>query len=305
FSFSLLMKEVFELAKRTVPENIKLNINICKEPLLINGDASLLQQVLMNLINNSRDALKDRNNPNINIVVNHFQAQEDFIQRHPEVDLETVYARLSIQDNGCGIAEENLTHVFEPFYTTKGVGEGTGLGLAMIYGSIQSHQGFIDLDSIVGEGTTVNIFLPIVLDDERTSKNTNNNDLFDGHGEVILCVDDESDICTVNCELLNSFGYQALQAHDGLEAKRIFEAHRDEIALLLTDVIMPNMGGIELAKELWLMHSELPIIFTSGYDENHLKEIPKNLDYIKILQKPYSVETLNQTIYNLLKRKLI
>jgi len=300
FSFSLLMKEVFKLAERTVPENIILNINVCKEPLFINGDASLLQQVLMNLINNSRDAVKDRDSPNINIVVNHFQADTAFIQLHPEVALETTYACLSIQDNGCGISEEGLTHVFEPFYTTKGVGEGTGLGLAMIYGSIQSHQGFIELDSIVGEGTTVDIFLPVVAD-EHTSKNASKNDLFKGHGEVILCVDDESEICAMNGELLTSLGYQTLQANDGLQAISIFKQHKDEIALVLTDVIMPNMGGVELAKELWLAHPKLPVIFTSGYDENHLLEIPKTTKHTSILQKPYSVKALSQHVHHLLR----
>ena len=305
FSFDQLMMEVFDLAKRTVPENIMLSINVCKEPLFINGDTSLLQQVLMNLINNSRDAVGGRENPSINITVDHFQADKAFTRRHPEVALETAYARLSIQDNGCGISEEGLGHVFEPFYTTKGVGEGTGLGLAMIYGSIQSHQGFIELDSIVDEGTTVDIFLPVVASDEPMKKNVTDDDLFEGHGEIILCVDDEREICAVNCELLSSFGYQTLEAHDGLEAMQIFKAHKDKIALLLTDVIMPNMGGIELAKELWITHPELPVVFTSGYDENHLLEIPKTVDHISILQKPYSVEALSQEIYHLLKSKLI
>jgi len=302
FSFSLLMEEVFKLAKRTVPENIMLHIDICKEPLSINGDTSLLQQVLMNLINNSRDAVSGRERPRISILVEYFQADKAFIQRHPEVALEAVYARLSIQDNGCGISEEGLTHVFEPFYTTKGVGEGTGLGLAMIYGSIQSHQGFIEMDSVVNEGTTVDVFLPLVTPDEQQSKNTIKDDVFEGHGEMILCVDDQKDICAVNSELLISLGYQALQANDGLEAMSLFKQYKDDIALVLTDVIMPNMGGVELAKELWMMHPELPVIFASGYDENHLLEVPKTMKYVSILQKPYTVEVLSQHVHHLLRK---
>jgi len=301
FSFTDLMQEVFKLAEHTVPENIFLNIKLCEEVLFINGDASLLQQVLMNLINNSRDAVCNAERPSINVSIHSFLADTAFIQKHPEVALEAAYARLSIQDNGCGISEEGLTHVFEPFYTTKGVGEGTGLGLAMIYGSIQSHQGFIELNSVVGEGTTVDIFLPVVAADEHSIKKSSTNSVMEGHGELILCVDDEVDVCDVNSELLSSFGYQTLQASDGLQAMRIFEQHQDKIALILTDVVMPNMGGVELANELWLNHPTLPIIFITGYDENNLLELPQTAKHMCVLQKPFTVEDLSQNIHHLLE----
>jgi len=301
FSFSALMKEVFKLAKHTVPENIVLHINACEEALFINGDASLLQQVLMNLINNSRDAVRNVERPSIHVNIGSFLADKAFIQKHPEVTLETAYARLSIQDNGCGISEEGLTHVFEPFYTTKGVGEGTGLGLAMIYGSIQSHQGFIELNSRVAEGTTVDIFLPVVAAAEHGNKKNNTNNVLEGHGELILCVDDEVDVCDVNCELLSSLGYQTLQANDGLQAMKLFEQHKDKIALILTDVVMPNMGGVELANELWINHPELPILFITGYDENNLLELSSTVRHTCVLEKPFSVEDLSQNIHHLLK----
>jgi len=140
-----------------------------------------------------------------------------------------------------------------------------------------------------------------VVSDEPLNKNASKDALFEGHGEIILCVDDESDICAMNGELLTSLGYQALQANDGLQAMSIFEQHKDEIALVLTDIIMPNMGGIELAKELWMTHPKLPVIFTSGYDENHLLEIPKATKHTSILQKPYSVKVLSQHIHHLLR----
>lgn len=301
FSFSVLIKEVFKLAKRTVPENIKLNIDVCKEALFINGDASLLQQVLMNLMNNSRDAMHGVARPSINVSIHPFQADTAFIQKYPDVTLKTTYARLSVQDNGCGIPEEALSHVFEPFYTTKGIGEGTGLGLAMIYGSIQSHQGLIELDSVVNEGTTIDIYLPTTLPDEHPTEKLSTNNLLQGHGEFILCVDDEADVCEVNSEILTSFGYQVLRASDGLDAIKVFEQHHGEIALVLTDVIMPNMGGIELAKELWLNHPSLPVIFVSGYDESHLLEIPKTARHISVLEKPFAIEDLSQHIHYLLE----
>ncbi len=301
FSFTLLMKEVLELAERTVPENIVLNIHTCEEPLPINGDPGLLQQVLMNLINNSRDAVNGREKPNINVNIHSFLADETFVQRHPEVALETAYARLSIEDNGCGISEEGLIHVFEPFYTTKGIGEGTGLGLAMIYGSIQSHQGFIEIDSVLNEGTTVDVFLPTIVNDEYITEKSSQSDLLEGHGEFILCVDDEEIVCEVNSELLISLGYQTLQASDGLEAMKIFEQYKDKIVLVLTDVVMPNLGGVALAKELWINHPALPIIFVTGYDENCLLELPKDAKYTRVLEKPFAVEDLSQHIHHLLE----
>ena len=305
FSFTLLMEEALKLAMRTVPENIKLNANTCKKALLINGDASLLQQVLMNLINNSRDAMSRTEKPSININIQPFQADVAFIQRHPEVALATAYAHLSIQDNGCGISEESLRHVFEPFYTTKGVGEGTGLGLAMIYGSIQSHQGFIELNSIVDEGTTIDIFLPIMAPDEHKIETASKNNLLEGQGEFILYVDDEADVCEVNSDILTSFGYQVLQANDGLDAIKVFERHKDKISLVLTDVVMPNMGGVELAKELWVNAPSLPIIFVSGYDESHFLEIPKTAKHTYILEKPFAVEALSQHVRRLLESSSI
>ena len=301
FSFTLLMKEVLELAERTVPENIVLNIHTCEEPLPINGDPGLLQQVLMNLINNSRDAVNGREKPNINVNIHSFLADETFVQRHPEVALETAYARLSIEDNGCGISEEGLIHVFEPFYTTKGIGEGTGLGLAMIYGSIQSHQGFIEIDSVLNEGTTVDVFLPTIVNDEHITEKSSQSNLLEGHGEFILCVDDEEIVCEVNSELLISLGYQTLQASDGLEAMKIFEQYKDKIVLVLTDVVMPNLGGVALAKELWINHPALPIIFVTGYDENCLLELPKDAKYTRVLEKPFAVEDLSQHIHHLLE----
>jgi len=303
FSFSLLIKEVFKLAKRTVPENISLAVEFCKEPLFINGDASLLQQVLMNLMNNSRDAVRDSETPSIQVSVQPFVADQGFVERHPEVALEASYACLCIKDNGCGISEEGLTRVFEPFYTTKAVGEGTGLGMAMIYGSIQSHQGFIEIDSVVGEGTKVDIFLPTIDPAEDNSKKSDDSHVLQGHGELILCVDDEVGVCNVNIELLNSLGYKTLQASDGLQALDIFEQHNDEIAMLLTDVVMPNMGGIELANKLWQQQPELPVIFVSGYDESKLSELDPTNEHICILEKPFSVKDLSYNIHQLLSSK--
>jgi len=304
FSFVLLIQEVFKLAERTIPENISLQLNVCKDALFINGDASLLQQVLMNLINNSRDAVSDVEKPKINVSIHSFMADEAFIQKHPEIGLETLYARLSIQDNGYGIAKEDLSHVFEPFYTTKAVGEGTGLGLAMIYGSIQSHQGFIEINSMVNQGTTVDVFLPLVASDTHEEHTTSPTNISKGHGELILCVDDEADICAVSSEILTSFGYQTLQASDGLEAIKIFEQYKDKIALVLTDVVMPNMGGVELANKLWLNHPKLPVVFITGYDESNLLDVSDRGKHTCVLEKPFTIDGLNNHVHDLLEASL-
>ncbi|MDX8395826.1 MAG: PAS domain S-box protein, partial [Mariprofundaceae bacterium] len=156
--FNSLVKEVFNLALRTISEDILVKQSVCEESLPIKGDASLLQQILINLLNNARDAVVTVPDPEIIISVDTYQADEVFVNSHQDVSLGTDYARLMVRDNGCGIPMNDLNHIFEPFFTSKPVGKGTGLGLAMIFGSVQTHGGFIDVESTVGEGSTFNIY---------------------------------------------------------------------------------------------------------------------------------------------------
>ncbi len=299
-SFSSLMKEVFKLTSMTIPENIVVNLNVCSDTLKIKGDASLLQQILMNLMNNARDALDDVPKPQIDVVVDAFESNEAFVERHPEARLNHVYARLTVRDNGCGIPETDLNQVFEPFYTTKEVGQGTGLGLAMIYGSIQSHAGIIEVKSKQHKGTAFMIYLPVLRGKEEQQQAYDDGDAIDGAGQTVLMVDDDATLRTVHAELLSRLGYQVLQACDGKGACEVFASHQDEIQLVITDVVMPKMSGVDLAHHIWQQRASMPVLFMTGYDKEHLSHLPAGKKHVQILLKPFSVQRLSQSIHELL-----
>jgi len=303
-SFTSLMKEVFKLTRLTIPENITLQLDVCDENLEIQGDASLLQQILMNLMNNARDAVAKALEPSIHVDIDAFQADSDFVARHPDGQLKMHYARLRVRDNGCGISQSDTKKVFEPFYTTKEIGKGTGLGLAMIDGSVQSHGGFIDIQSEVGKGTLFSLYFPLQSAAhqqpmEVLSEATNT----DGNGELILMVDDEASLRVVHGELLSRLGYRVLLAEDGDAASRIFAQHQDEIQLLITDVVMPHCGGVELAQRIWQQRPSMPVLFVTGYDKNQLSNIPTDQHHVQMLLKPFSIDAMAQHIHAMLQTR--
>jgi len=299
-SFSSLMKEVFKLTSLTIPENISVSMNICKEKLQIKGDAGLLQQVLMNLMNNARDALDTALKPEIHVVIDSYQSDAAFVEQHPEARLDHVYARLLVRDNGCGISSHDLKQVFEPYFTTKETGKGTGLGLAMIFGSIQSHAGIIEVDSVVGKGTAFMIYLPLVPEARSEASTLTQGEAVGGRGEMILLVDDDVSLRAVNAELLRRLGYQVLQAEDGVMAAAVFGNAEHDIELLITDVVMPRMSGVELANHVWQQSPNMPVIFMTGYDKDHLSNLPSDKNNSQILLKPFSVDVMGQCIHQLL-----
>ncbi|MFQ5519401.1 MAG: PAS domain S-box protein, partial [Mariprofundus sp.] len=299
-SFTSLMKEVFKLTSFTIPENISVNFHACNDKLNIKGDASLLQQILMNLMNNARDAVAEVAEPKINVAIDAYKSDEAFIEQHPDARLHHTYARLTVRDNGCGISKHELSKVFEPFYTTKGAGKGTGLGLAMIYGSIQSHAGIIEVDSCVNTGTAFKIYLPLYSEPESNKAVQGKHEENIGSGETILMVDDETSLRTVHAELLNLMGYHVLQAADGVQAAELFANHQHDIKLIITDVVMPKMGGVELATQIWLQTPSMPVIFMTGYDKNHFSNLPTDKRNVQILLKPFSIDLLSQHVHDLL-----
>jgi len=155
------IKETLKLLHASVPENIAFYQDICNEDLQIKGDATLLHQVLANFVNNARDAVENVVEPSINIRLASFQTDEAFIENHPDVKA-GAYAHLSVEDNGIGIPQKQLEHLFEPFFTTKEQGKGTGLGLAMVYGALKTHHGFVEVDSIKGKGSTFHVYIPLL-----------------------------------------------------------------------------------------------------------------------------------------------
>ncbi len=295
FSLSSFVKEAYKLAKVSISEDIKLSCDICREPLKVKGDSTLLQQVLMNLMNNARDAVAECSDPEIRIALNYFTADEQFKRLHP--DLKAVeFAHLSVSDNGGGIEQANQNKVFEPFFTTKEMGKGTGLGLAMTYGAIRSHDGMIELQSEFGKGTTFHIYLPLC---ELGAKELDSHQeaVLKGSEETILLVDDEEELLSVAAAVLHSLNYRVIKAADGVKAIEVFQQHCDDIDLVILDVVMPNMGGMEAAQKIQQINPQIKIIFTSGYDRDNVLKQSSDSASIPILPKPFSPQSLSQIVH--------
>jgi len=212
---------------------------------------------------------------------------------------------VSVSDTGVGIPAENLPRIFEPFFTTKEIGKGTGLGLATVYGIVKQHQGWIEVDSHVGKGTTFRIFIP-----RGTPSTTNGIEkpttslVVKGGNESILLVEDESPVRELVARVLERYGYRVFQAGTGAEALDVWRRSQNEIKLVLTDLVMPNnMNGRELAERMWSEAPQLKVIFTSGYSADIVGKDFKLQPELNFLQKPYQPQTLALTVRRCLDGK--
>ena len=298
FDLTAFIKEICKLTSASIPENITLKYDLCSEKLVIRGDATQIQQILMNLIINAKDAVVYAEQPMITVSLSRFEADATFCQQHPEVD-GGAFAHLQVVDNGYGIPKDNIKHLFEPYFTTKEVGKGSGLGLAMLYGAIQTHQGCVEVESRTNEGSCFDIYLPL-SDDQQTSQEPDTADADCGHGEMILLVDDEDEVRTALAEVLVELGYKVLVASNGEEAVAIFREKHAEINMLMLDVVMPVMGGVEAATEMRKIAPAVPIIFSTGYDMQHVLADAHPFSQCISIRKPTPVHELSRIINSLL-----
>jgi len=294
------INEIINMHRISMPENIVLNLDIETAPMMIRWDANLLQQVVMNLLNNARDTLTGNENPLITISLRRFVADQAFHDKHPDIDTEQ-FARLAITDNGAGIKAEHLAHIFEPFYTTKEVGKGTGLGLSMVTGAIQTHHAHIEVESEEGEGSCFSIYFPLQKEREDSAVSRTDESGKTGKGEIILLADDEAHILDVGKEVLEALGYQVLVATDGLELVDLFKAHQNHIALIITDIMMPNLGGAGAVEIIRKIQPDIKIIFTTGYDKAEERLDNMQMQAETVLYKPYNIAELSSMIRKQLK----
>jgi len=292
--FTPFIKETLKLLRASVPENIAIHEEVCADALQVMGDSTLLHQVLMNLITNARDALEGVEHPCINVGLERFQADESFVKARAYFKA-GAYAHLSVQDNGCGIPKKQIKHLFEPFFTTKEQGKGTGLGLAMVFGAVKTHHGFVEVDSKRGEGSVFHIYLPLLEHKTGLSESERHTDITEpGHGEMILFADDQQQVLTTGKEVLESLGYQVLTATNGQQAVDVFEAHAAEIDLCILDIIMPVMDGSRAAEHMRQIRPEIPIVFSTGYD----KLSRANMADETVISKPFPIASLSRLIRN-------
>lgn len=286
---------------RLLGEDIALHLNYCQAAPTVEADAGMMEQVLLNLAVNARDAMPKGGQLAIRITVS--DVDESYVARQPDARTGR-FVCISVTDTGTGIAPENLPRIFEPFFTTKAVGKGTGLGLATVYGIVKQHQGWIELDSTVGKGTTFRIFIPWVSSDKAGNEKPTTAITVRGGEEGVLLVEDERPVRELVARVLERYGYKIFQADTGTNALEVWKEHKNEIKLVLTDLVMPNnMNGRELAEKLWAQSPGLKVIFTSGYSADIVGKDFKLEPELNYLQKPYQPQTLALTIRRCLDGK--
>ena len=299
FDMASFINEALKLGMVSLSSRIKVEKDLTKTPLPICGSATQLQQVLLNLLNNAKDALSTVQEPTIKVILKPLDKAMHLREKHP--DLEGKWLYLCFCDNGEGISQQNLVHIFEPFFTTKEQGKGTGLGLAMCYGAIKSHGGMIEVESTPKQGTSFHIYLPLELSAQEKQKQEVHFQGLTGNGETILLVDDDKALRLAHQSALENLNYKVILAEDGLEAIKIYAQKKEQIDLVMMDSMMPNMDGVKAAQHILMMDKDAKIFFATAYEKSSTTgrrfiQDAKELDSIRRLQKPFTIEQLCQVI---------
>jgi len=286
------VRNMVKMLRVLIGEDIEL-VTLLSDPIgRVQADPGQLEQVIMNLAVNARDAMP--NGGRVIIETQSCHLDESYVSTRSEV-LPGSYVLLSVTDTGCGMFQETLEHIFEPFFTTKETGKGTGLGLATVYGVVKQSRGHIAVLSEPGQGTTFKIYLPS-LDKSLALPVTRQVGAAPRGEGTILLVEDEAPLRALAAESLKRLGYAVLQAGNGLEALAVADQHSGKIDVVVTDVVMPRMGGPEMVEKLRQKREEFAVIFTSGYMDSTVLENAKIGSGAILLNKPFSTELLAQRI---------
>ncbi len=289
-----LISEIEQIAKQTFSRAIVIRTDIPAENLwTVSGDATQLHQVLMNLCVNARDAMPEGGI--LGISAQNLWIDENYARMNLDAKVGS-YVVITVSDTGIGIPRKIVDRIFEPFFTTKELGKGTGLGLSTVIGIIKSHGGFVNVYSEVGKGTQFKVYLPVTQTIETDCIPAAHKELPTGHGELILVVDDEDSIREITKTSLETNAYKVLTASDGIEAVALYTQHKEEISVVLIDMMMPSMDGPTTIRILQKINPQVKIIGVSGLVSNH-EMIELIGDSVKaFLPKPY---TSNELLKNL------
>ncbi|RMG00347.1 MAG: PAS domain S-box protein, partial [Nitrospirae bacterium] len=296
----LYMKELlsdFEpILRRVLPENISLTIT-ARENAPIMADRGQLEQVIMNLVTNARDAMPEGGSLSIETADTNITSE--YIRHHPWVDREGEYVVLSVTDTGMGMDRETQEHIFEPFFSTKETGRGTGLGLAMVFGIVKQHEGFIHIYSEKGQGTTFRIYLPVTDQTPVKRKMQREDTHLQASGTIVVAEDDET-VRDVAVTVLRDAGFTVLEARDGTEAEALLREDPERPDLLLLDVVMPGKGGRDIYDLAISLNYTGKVLFMSGYAENGLHVnfvLAQGMDFIS---KPFTPSGLLKKVKEVL-----
>jgi CheY-like chemotaxis protein len=299
-SLADLINEIVSMLKQTFPKIISFKEVIDKDIPFINADRTQIHQAMLNLCVNARDAM-----PKGGCIT--IKAERQTIgqvqERVPAANQDS-YICLSITDTGEGMMESTRRRIFDPFFTTKEQGKGTGLGLAVVYGVVRSHNAFIDVESAVGRGTTFRLYFPIPsLSEQMIDSSSAVESYTIGGTETILLVEDEEALIEMVRLILKSKGYKVFTAQDGNEAIKVYKLHKNEIDIVLTDMGLPEMTGLDMFKKLKEVNAKVKAIFASGYFEPDIKSEIMKAGAKGFVQKPYSQSEILRILRSVLDEK--
>ena len=291
------IKKVKTLLERTIPKMIDIELHLEEDVWPINGDPTQLEQVLVNLSINARDAMPEGGQ--LIFETANVALDEEYCRTH----LGTTpgdHVLVSVTDSGRGMEKEVMSRIFEPFFTTKEKERGTGLGLAMVFGIVKSHDGEIMCYSEPGHGTTFKIYFPAAEPEDHGLKSGISENSLKGGSETILLADDDEVLRSMAEKMLTRFGYQVLTAKDGETTLEIYKKHQEDISLVILDLIMPGMGGGRCLEELLLFDPQVKILIASGYSMNGLTKGAIEAGARKCLAKPFEIQSLIMTVRDIL-----
>ena len=293
-----VISRVEKLLLRVIGEDIEIKTRLCRQDLPVLADGMQIEQVMMNLATNARDAMLTGGL--FSIETESFEMGEDFLKTHAYGKPGT-YALIAVTDTGIGMDEDIRAKIFEPFYTTKEVGKGTGLGLAMAYGIVKQHNGYINVYSEPNKGTTFKIYLPLIFQAAPAEKKLSQ--VFACRGtETVLLAEDDDEVRILMRTVLEDAGYKVIEAVDGEDAIQKFRKN-DNIAIVVSDIIMPKKNGKEMYLEIKKFRPEVKAIFTSGYTADIIHE-KGFLDIgLNIVLKPIATAEFLQKIREVLDKK--
>jgi len=293
-----LLQELENIIKDTFPKDIRMQFSIPNNTWTILGDPTQVHQILLNLSLNARDAMP--NGGSLTMGVENWVVDEQYAAMHVEARAGR-YVSITVTDSGMGMTKGTIDKIFEPFFTTKDINKGTGLGLSTVMAIVKSHSGFINVYSELGKGTTFTVYLPAMeISSEARIEQAKEISLPRGKGETILVVDDEASVVIITSQTLQAFGYQVLTATDGADALGVYLKHQNEIAVVLTDMMMPVMDGPAMIHALMRINPLVKIIAASGLKANDSVAKASGGGVKHFLTKPYTAGTLLKTMRTIL-----
>ncbi len=293
-----IISDIKKMLVRMIEEHVELKTIYAPDLQSVKIDPTQVEQVIFNLATNARDAMPSGGTLTIeteNLRLNEKHFHRALIDKAPGP-----YIKLSISDTGVGMDEETQAHIFEPFFTTKGIGKGTGLGMSTVYGIVKQNGGFIQIDSEKGNGTTFEIYLPVVEGSAESKTKKMPSHKVSSGSESVLVVEDDHSLRELVCNVLRRYGYQVLNAPNGEEALKVIAENERPIHLLVTDVIMPGMGGRALAECLQSQQPDIKVLFMSGYMDQTLSHHDILSAELNFIEKPFSPQKLARKVREIL-----